>query len=422
MKIKLWYILSVIVVIFWACNDKEVYDPDAGKKVEDLKVPQGFDWKMTKDVKLVFHSNVPTGVTVYADKAASVVLAEMNVRPEGTTCFVNVGKEASAVYVKYTQENGKETIEPVAFSPVTRADADRANWIGKWEVEKAKENEMVDGIKWVAYYPSKNSCGTLLFEDMWPKMGDYDFNDVAVWYQIRMHSLKSKIKEPDDEIKDVKKIEIAVRLNALGGSYPCDFCLSFDEDRDDIEKIEVSDGVGTCRWENRDKKEDALFVFSWPGIKTERYYNTETAVSNDMLDKNWVLLTIWLKEDEDIEFDDFDFFIRRTDNQYEIHLKGYEPTKDFENRYEEIVRENEELNPDDDYAYMTKDGYVWGLNLPWAINHAKESVNFCDAYDGFAEWITSGGKDNQNWYKPNKDKANRVDMVPSNHGGISYFK
>lgn len=424
-KMKFMPVLLGAVLAFTACEHHDVYDPDAAKKVTDLVVPDGFDWKMTKSARVALTSSVETNVEIYSDKACNVLLAEMHVTPQGDTCSVCVDRNASGVYIRYTQEDGKTNVVPVNFG-MTKSDSGDWNW-GEWDIKKAKKEDATGGVQSVACYPSFTSCGTLLFEDMWPQMGDYDFNDVAVWYQIKMSSLASKSKDKD-EVEKVKKIEIAVRLNALGGQYPCEFCLKLDEDNKDIKSAVGEGKVGRCIWENRENaKEDALFVFSWPGLKTSGYYNTETPINNNDLENNWVLLTIELKPDdkgeyEDIEFDDFDFFIRRTDNKYEIHMKGYDPSDEFEDKYEEIVK-NEDFNLDDD-EYSTRDNFVWGLNVPWAINHAKENTDFGDAYSGFKEWVTSGKKlgNSDNWYKPNKDSDKRINMVPSNHGGTSYFK
>jgi LruC domain-containing protein len=34
------------------------------------------------------------------------------------------------------------------------------------------------------FTPSKSQVGTIAFEDLWPYYGDYDFNDVALNYQV----------------------------------------------------------------------------------------------------------------------------------------------------------------------------------------------------------------------------------------------
>jgi hypothetical protein len=34
------------------------------------------------------------------------------------------------------------------------------------------------------FTPSKYGTGTIAFEDLWPSYGDYDFNDVALNYQV----------------------------------------------------------------------------------------------------------------------------------------------------------------------------------------------------------------------------------------------
>jgi LruC domain-containing protein len=42
------------------------------------------------------------------------------------------------------------------------------------------------------FTPSKSQAGTIAFEDLWPYYGDYDFNDVALNYQVVL-KLNSKV-------------------------------------------------------------------------------------------------------------------------------------------------------------------------------------------------------------------------------------
>ncbi len=72
------------------------------------------------------------------------------------------------------------------------------------------------------------------------------------------------------------------------------------------------------------------------------------------------------------------------------------------------MAENENLDPD--HFYCTKDGFVWGLEVPGGINHANEGVDFRSAYQHFDEWVTSNGEKHQEWYKDNQGYENRIDI------------
>ncbi len=51
----------------------------------------------------------------------------------------------------------------------------------------------IDYDKWegVIYHP-KNGWGTIMFEDQFPSLGDYDFNDFVVNYKVQFEVGKQK--------------------------------------------------------------------------------------------------------------------------------------------------------------------------------------------------------------------------------------
>ena len=68
------------------------------------------------------------------------------------------------------------------------------------------------------YIPARrNGGGTLMFEDLWPAYGDFDFNDFVVNYKIQLY-MQNKNK--------VNAMLIGVRVKAVGGSIPYDLCLA----------------------------------------------------------------------------------------------------------------------------------------------------------------------------------------------------
>ncbi len=60
------------------------------------------------------------------------------------------------------------------------------------------------------FYPSANGFGTLLFEDLWPGLGDYDFNDLVLSYRI------NKITNAQNKLVDLKVI---YTVKAAGSLY-----------------------------------------------------------------------------------------------------------------------------------------------------------------------------------------------------------
>jgi LruC domain-containing protein len=59
------------------------------------------------------------------------------------------------------------------------------------------------------FTPSKYGTGTIAFEDLWPSYGDYDFNDVALNYQV----IKTKL------LNLAVQMDIICRVKANGAGF-----------------------------------------------------------------------------------------------------------------------------------------------------------------------------------------------------------
>lgn len=376
-----------------ACQSKDdiyVGPPDKDNdKVTDLVVPEGFDWEMSQDATLSIESGVKSIVDVFrsADCKAEDLIATLNAPTEDVTLSIPVGTEK--LYVQYTQTNGKKNVLPVALTE-SRAET---NKIGHAKLPEDAGETKESGEGPVLYYPS-NGWGTVLFEDNWPEMGDYDMNDFAVWYKIQQY-----ITGPNETYA----IMISVTMTAMGGSYPYQLCLGIDGlNINNIE--ECSDPYGQNSYKaTLSKSGDAILTYHWDGLKGSEggsYYNTEDAyapVDQAKLKKNQVSYIIYLEKNMKIfSHKDFDFFLKRKDNGAEIHLKGYKPSTGFMSTYNEITNSNSNLSNRQYYA--TTDGFVWGIKVPKGIGHPKEQIDITEAYSYFADWVTSGGKSQTDWY------------------------
>lgn len=251
-------------------------------------------------------------------------------------------------------------------------------------------------------YPSQ-WYGTLLFEDNWPVKGDYDLNDIAAHYNIQLHLTSDKM---------VEAMIVSVKLTALGGTYPYQLCMRANNLKHSDAEAENYGSSSTGTYKVLSTGDEPFMVaYDWPGLKGSNggaFYNTEeeSLAASGSIDRNQVSFVIYMNElpISALPHDSFDFFIKRTDNNpTEIHLKGYEPTDAFKAGYAE-----EEINMGSAY-YSTKDNFVWGIKVPVTIAHPKERISILDAYPDFAGWVTSGGVNNQDWYR-NDVKENCVPL------------
>ena len=415
---KKYFVLSLVLttMFFASCSHDSVYDTEAGKKMTDLEVPKDFDWNTSEDVSLTLTSPVQTSVAVFADETCKVLLANLPIGPEETTYNVSTEKGAEKLYVQYTKADNSKAVLPLAITTVPT----RANGHGEGEVingavgnlpEDQGDIKLDQDGEYTCYYPS-DGWGTLLFEDMWPEIGDYDFNDVSAYYKIQLHELTNGQRK-------TQLIRVALRLNALGGQLPYHLRLqTLGIQASEIESIEPEFGdAHVYQLENPGENEPAIFSFNWKDKKGSNggsYYNVEREylLPATSLAANEISFLINLTKEKNIKnklkHEAFDFYIQKDDSyKTEIHLRGYKPTKAFHARYMEICKENPNLSQT---YYCTEDNWVWGMKVNHGVAHAIERVDFTKAYTDFAAWLQSAGRESTNWYLSSKVHNNCVEV------------
>lgn len=388
-----------------ACTEKDYYNPgDDEKKTTDLVVPDGFDWETSENVSLAVTSSVETVVDVFLTEECNEndKLATISVPSEENVLSVPKGTEK--VYIRYPKTTGDYG---VIISSLIQTRAESGTHVRLPEDAGAWGN---GHYKSLYYYPSAD-WGTLLFEDNWPGLGDYDFNDMALWYKIQLYTVGT------GQSRRVEAVMISLRLNAIGGTLPYEFCLQTDNlGADQIVEMEYPYA------NQKDAKvelistggDPAVLSFGWENLKGSNgglFYNTEKEYQVSPEELKQVTVMIYLDSEKRMDIfthDSFNFFLRNTEDGREIHLRGYKPTSMFYSAYEEF--ENANANLSKERYYCTTDGFVWGLKVPKGIDHAQEKVDFRKAYKLFEEWVTSGGKTYPQWYNEQSGKEYRIDV------------
>jgi LruC domain-containing protein len=238
------------------------------------------------------------------------------------------------------------------------------------------------------YFPSKDSWGTLAFEDYFPLNGDYDFNDVVVSYQIW---------ETLDGEGKVKEVEAKFIADATGAEYRNGFALYFPSLANKVQSkslervVQKSDQAWTTI-------SNGLIAHIFPdlhyGFNGASFINTQEGSEIHKGDTSVMNLVFTTPQKLDVA--PYNAFIYRKNNpSLEIHLADFSPTPLFDNSY---------FNTGDDNS-NTAVGKTFRNynNLPWALNtepnwkHPKENVDILVAYPNFSDWVTSSGKTSRDW-------------------------
>ena len=277
------------------------------------------------------------------------------------------------------------------------------------------------------YYPGEDTWGTLLAEDNWPALGDFDMNDMVVRY--RTH-------EVYDSAKRVKDLSIEYKLEARGAAFHNGFAVSLGESvfADNVEMAELN-GEPVQAIPDATALSYEIFGDTWAytyeGGEECWTYNTmsecPTLPATDFTLKLTFLNSV---EQDDMLKAPYNPFLFA--HKIGTDVPGYTRINAFDNElYSEngIVRDIEIHMPHqlptqgqdrtmfgtgDDATDGVERFYVSGNNLPWmidvphAIDYPEEFVDISAAYPAFSSWVESGGTENQDWYRLTADDKSSI--------------
>lgn len=262
----------------------------------------------------------------------------------------------------------------------------------------------------ISYYPSQDDVVTLAYEDLWPLKGDYDMNDMVLYYSTEVISSGSNI--------------FAVRLKgelvAVGASFHNGFAVRLEGvARSNIDQNNVVFKVNDVPV-NRDAIEagrsEAIVVVTndiWDDIvpmDTCGFYRTQLPCDEPI---QWSF-EIYVPFDSPVPdttfesylFDPFLFgttgFARNADfspeqgRGLEVHLKNKAFTEASETAL--FGRANDRTIPEQELYYLRANGLPFALEIGTRWKHPLEGVEIIEAYPDFINYVLSGGTENKDWY------------------------
>nr|WP_298999747.1 LruC domain-containing protein [uncultured Allomuricauda sp.] len=236
------------------------------------------------------------------------------------------------------------------------------------------------------FTPSKYGWGTVAFEDLWPFLGDYDFNDTTINYRF---------------VAVLNSDNMAVQLDIYFevSSDGAGFVNAFGIELESIAPSLIESVTGTVLTEgyinvasngveqNQDRAVIILFDNheTMLGIPSKIEVKFTTPITTNQLGL--------------APFNPF--LIVDRDRGNEIHLP---------NRFRTSLGANnpeaEGVNRDEDGNYQTESGLPWAINIVHNFKPPKENVPVNQAYNFFNEWATSGGTAFPDWYKDSNGYRN----------------
>lgn len=267
------------------------------------------------------------------------------------------------------------------------------------------------------YYPAAG-YGTLVYEDLWPGKGDYDFNDVVVDYQFMW------ITNADNKMVEilstfVAKASGAGLFNGFGFNFP--EANSFYQNKpshltvsgSNIQETYISLNVhGT---ENGQKYptiivfDDIFNLLPHPGTPPGvTGVNTTEWAPFVPYDSVFIYLKpSALKGQNKLKIKKWNpFIIVGGDRSHEVHLMDYPPT-DLADMALFGTWDDKSRPGTDDY-YKDTLNLPWALEVPTTFKWPRERIEIHWAYLKFQAWAESGGRYYKDWYMDNTGYINKI--------------
>ncbi|MFA7056068.1 MAG: LruC domain-containing protein [Candidatus Cloacimonadales bacterium] len=246
--------------------------------------------------------------------------------------------------------------------------------------------------------------GVIMYEDLWPNKGDYDFNDLYVYMDDSefMVNADNKIVYFDLYVKVMKA---GAKLhNGLGVRFINAINNGSGTTYETIDNGRMLNSVVAYmlpeNWSTGQPNGD------WSTMTYIDKFAPNTAViihdvaEMDLTKGDAVQMRIYFDPNEEQPENPIpDFFLFRSNNRaLEVHVAGYPPTT-----YADPALFGTGDDASLEYPgnwYKTTDNYPWALyfSIDKWVPAIKENIPIFRAYPDFAGWVTSGGENNKNWH------------------------
>ncbi|MFA9214316.1 MAG: LruC domain-containing protein [Candidatus Methylacidiphilales bacterium] len=271
-------------------------------------------------------------------------------------------------------------------------------------------------------YPAANN-GTLMFEDLWPSRGDYDFNDLVVDYRF------NTIVNANNNVVEV---EYTFITRAIGGSLHNGFIFQLDGiNSNKITSVTGSKATG-AEWitlnsngteaGNTTNANILVFDDAYKILNTQpgfSYVNTDPLAPASAFDTTRIIVKFLVDgvapSGGTLSANNFPtsvfnpYIIVNKDRGKEIHLIDRLPSAKMNVTY--FGQMDDASNVNTGKYFKTKNNLPWALNIGTSIPHTKEKIDITAAYLKFIDWAISNGTSNATWYLNSTENRDNTKLI-----------
>jgi LruC domain-containing protein len=248
------------------------------------------------------------------------------------------------------------------------------------------------------YFPSRTEYGGLAFEDLWPAVGDYDFNDMVLAYRINHITNAENL---------VTQIEATYRIEAIGAGFKNGFGFELNLSPALIENVSgmnLQEGIITLSSNNTEANQPKAVIIPFDNTYnlfdniTSGFVNTRPTM--DFVQPDSVVVIIDLTTPQTMAavglppYNPFIFIDKERGR--EVHLPGYAPTALADTSY--FGTEDDDTDLAINRYYKSKTNLPWGMHTPVKFDYPIERSPIIEAHLTFGQWVQSSGFSYMDWY------------------------
>lgn len=237
-----------------------------------------------------------------------------------------------------------------------------------------------------------NGKQIVAFEDLWPALGDFDFNDLVLSNTVVIS------KNADNELVDASFV---VSIDAIGAGLENGIAMMlYNENKLEFAGNIIESVSGDVAMDN-DNVNGLILTNDVFETINYRYQNNgvgHTGVPDTLkFSINFV--------GTEIDFIPELYLFRTDDRSHEVHRSGFPVTATMNTNLFNTI--------DDNGDFKTATGLPWGMEIitenSW--DNPIEKIDILIAYPKFEAWATSNGANEQTWYlEPVEDKVVDLDF------------
>ena len=262
------------------------------------------------------------------------------------------------------------------------------------------------------YYPNETDWGTLVYEDLWPGTGDYDFNDMVLDYHF-----KSVLNSQNGLVEFFTDYSV----RAVGASLHNAFGFSLGGDPANVASVTGSsilhgDLSMNANGTEQGQTETVIFMFDdafdMIGSSGSTFINTQPGIAYVEPDTGTVHVIyqtpVSVSTTGTAPYNPFLVADLPKGRGTEIHLPGNLPTLLADQSL--FGQWADDSDPATGKYYQTDGNLPWALDLPESFDYPVEQVEIIDAYNHFVEWAETAGTTFSDWYQDNAGYRNDANI------------